>query len=190
MNGAAFDRGGNRIAVARTGGAIELWDVASQEVVQQLPGDSLGDNEVRFSTEKDPRWVVSAGLSGTTHVVNVQTRRAKATLELDANAQSASLSPDGAQVVVAYVDGPARIWDVSTEKSVLSLPAGWGLTAVYSSDGKRVLTADDDAALSLGRPDRKAAGEAHRLKVVARNHLAASAATESAWSRGASTATS
>ena len=102
---------------------------ASQEVVQQLPGDSLGDNEVRFSTEKDPRWVVSAGLSGTTHVVNVQTRRATATLELDANAQSASLSPDGAHVVVAYVDGPARIWDVSTEKSVLSLPADGAWTA-------------------------------------------------------------
>ena len=49
-------------------------------------------------------------------------------------------------MVVAYVDGPARIWDVSTEKAVLSLPADGAWTAVYSSDGKRVLTADDDAA--------------------------------------------
>jgi WD40 repeat protein len=146
VNGAAFDREGNRIAVARTGGAIELWDVATKEVVQQLPGDSLGDNAVRFSTEKEPRWIVSAGLSGTTHVIDVQTRRARATLDLDANAQGAALSPDGAHVVVAYVDGPARIWDVSTEKPVLSLPADGAWTAAYSSDGKRALTADDDAA--------------------------------------------
>jgi WD40 repeat protein len=146
VNGAALDRDGERLAVARDEGRIELWNVASGEVVRRLPGDSFADNEVSFGTEKKPRWVVSAGLSGTTHVIDVRTRRATAALELDANAQSAAMSPNGAHVVVAYVDGPARIWDVSTEKPVLSLPANGAWSAVYSGDGKRVLTADDDAA--------------------------------------------
>ncbi len=146
VNGAALDREGNQLAVARNGGTIELWNAASQQVARRLPGDSFGDNEVSFSTEKKPRWVVTAGLTGSAHVINVRTGRATATLERDANAQSAALSPDGAHVVVAYVDGPARIWDVSTEKAVLSLPVDGAWTAVYSNDGKRVLTADDDAA--------------------------------------------
>jgi WD40 repeat protein len=146
VNGAGFDREGKRLAVARDEGGIELWDVASQEVVRRLPGDSFADNAVSFGTEKEPRWVISAGLSGTTHVIDVRTRGAIATFELDANAQSAAMSPDGAHVVVAYVDGPAHIWDVSTEKPVLSLPADGAWSAAYSGDGKRVLTADDDAA--------------------------------------------
>jgi WD40 repeat protein len=146
VNGAAFDPGGERVVVGREEGPIEIWSLASRQVVSRLPGDSLGDEEVSFATEKNPRWVVSAGLSGTTHVIDVRTRHVTATLDVKQIAESAAMSPDGAHVVVAYTRGPTRLWDVSTEKQVLSLPSHGAWTVVYSSDGKRVLTADDDAA--------------------------------------------
>ena len=56
------------------------------------------------------------------------------------------MSPDGAHVVVGYSSGPAWIWDLATEKQVLSLPSRSTWTAVYSGDGKRVLTADGHTA--------------------------------------------
>jgi WD40 repeat protein len=146
VNGAAFDPGGERVVVARAGGPIEIWSVASRRVVRRLSGDSLGDNEVSFATERNPRWVVSAGLSGTTHVIDARTRRVRATLDVNRIAESAAMSPDGVHVAVGYSTGPTRIWDVSTEKQVLSLPSRDTWTVVYSSEGKRVLTADDDAA--------------------------------------------
>ncbi|MGH3012196.1 MAG: toll/interleukin-1 receptor domain-containing protein [Gaiellaceae bacterium] len=146
VNGAAFDEQGEHVAVARDEGGIEIWSVAREEVVGRLQGDSLGDNAVRFATREGRSWLLSAGLSGTTHIYDVAEQRRIAAFKLDANAQSVSLSPDGERVVVAYVEGPTRVWDVASERQVLSLPSQGAWTAAYSSDGQWIVTGDADDA--------------------------------------------
>ena len=59
---------------------------------------------------------------------------------------SATYSPDGERVAVAYDDGSARIWDSATGNGLAILKGHTGRVwmAVFSPDGKRVATASDD----------------------------------------------
>jgi WD40 repeat protein len=58
----------------------------------------------------------------------------------------AAYSPDGTRIVIANVDGAARVWDAATGQPVSPpLPHGGFLHRVaFSPDGGRVLTAGED----------------------------------------------
>jgi WD40 repeat protein len=72
----------------------------------------------------------------------------------------ASFSPDGARIVTASVDGTARVWDAASGKELARLAhesdvrSAFGVrivahegsvrSAVFSSDGARIVTTSDD----------------------------------------------
>jgi WD40 repeat protein len=65
----------------------------------------------------------------------------------------AVFDPTGSRVATSGigVDGVPRIWDIATGRSVVALPAHFGLTwdIVFSPDGSRVATAGSDGAVRL-----------------------------------------
>jgi WD40 repeat protein len=147
VNSAAFDSTGRFVALALSKGGIQVWSVENPHVVRRIAGDEYENKEVRFGVGRSGDVLSSAGLTGTTHLFDPVSGKELAAFPVDrANAESADVSPDGARVVASYVDGPTRIWDVASRRQVAALPSDGAWTAAYSRDGRRIVTADDDAA--------------------------------------------
>ncbi|MGE5642303.1 MAG: helix-turn-helix domain-containing protein, partial [Byssovorax cruenta] len=60
-------------------------------------------------------------------------------------------NPDGTRLVTASQDGTARIWDLTAQREILSLPVGQAgnVAAVFSPDGKRLATTGEENAITI-----------------------------------------
>jgi WD40 repeat protein len=141
---AVFDHDGSRLATASHDGTALVWDLESgKEVVRLVPDSNRAAvNSVAFSP--DGRFVLTATKSGTASLWEGE--KPMPLLGGDGSELfSAAFSPDGARVVAASANGTVPIWDVRSGKLIHVLKAHTNAcrTVVFSSDGRRILTAGD-----------------------------------------------
>ena len=165
---------GGMVAIAGSEGRVELWDVATRQLVRQLPDPAAvrapepALSTVRFSP--DGR-VVAAGPQELNHVTlwNTATGRMIGRPIVTnppgtGGAQSVDFSPDSKRIAVPGSTGTVGIWDVATGRRVgkpLRIGDADVVSAIYAEAG-RVLIASDEGgfvsmldiatARSIGRP--------------------------------------
>src|SRR6476646_9665590 len=94
----------------------------------------------------DGQYVIGGGISGIARCWNSANGRALSPEMRHAHKiASVSFSPDSRLALTTAGDNAARIWDVSSGRLLRSLQRGSLVnSAVFSPDGRRVLTARDD----------------------------------------------
>jgi RNA polymerase sigma factor (sigma-70 family) len=141
----ALSADGKTVAVGTVYNVIRLWDLASgKELFSDLEGHDAPVNAVAYSP--DGKLLVTGGENGQVRFWDAATGRMLR--QLKTSARSISFSPDGRRLVIArphYKN--LRVWDVATARELLALPpkgAREALSAVFSPDGKQVLSVDSD----------------------------------------------
>ena len=160
VNSAAFSPDGKRVVTASWDKTARVWDAADGHLLATLPGHTdkvvsavfspSGERIVTASADWESReWNASDGsllfeFYGHTKPIN-----------------SAIFSPDSQRIVTASQDGTARLWDAgdsgllarftkstgtlnNTPMATLTGHTGAVNSAVFSSDGKRIVTSSGD----------------------------------------------
>jgi WD40 repeat protein len=126
----AFSPDGSLVAVALLNQAIQLWDVASGEVV------STFEKQQEFSP--DGTLLAAGGLSGTVRLWDVESGQIANTLEYgdESGVHDLAFSPDGRFLATGGTVPTVRLWDVTTGEVVRTLRLQDGLFSVaFSPDG-------------------------------------------------------
>jgi WD40 repeat protein len=138
---ARFDETGSRIAVARTDGAAQIWNVAEGRLDTTLaPQSTWAVTRVAF-THDGSKLLTTSG----DRLVRVWSLAEAKVLAVLAGhtgkIASAEFSADGDFVVTTADDETVRIWDSQTGASmaVLVARAGKPLTATFSPAGNRIV---------------------------------------------------
>lgn len=115
---------------------LRLWDVATGKLMRTVDAGAVA---VSFSP--DGRLALSGG--GTVRLWDVATGGLVRSFEVDrARIMSVAFSPDGRTILAGSREGVTRLWDVSSGELLRSFEGG--AKAVFSSDGRQVLSADWD----------------------------------------------
>ncbi len=140
---ASFSPDGSQV-VGICGGSVHVWDALSGSERHAMQGHTSMLNSAAFSS--DSTHVVSASWDTTSRVWDTRTGKEISILAgHDGCVYYATFSPDRRLVVTASEDGTARLWDATTRPESLTLRA-WGIqSAMFSPDGKRILTTSPSA---------------------------------------------
>ncbi len=166
---AAFSPDGNRIVTASGDQTARIWDAATGAAIGAPLRGHKGDVfSAAFSP--DGKSIVTASADRTARRWDAATGDAIGEPLMGHNAAvySVAFSPDGKRIVTASEDGTARIWDAETGKpigepmNVNGVADGLApetrrriiirysvLSAAFSPDGKRIVTASDDNTARL-----------------------------------------
>ncbi|WP_233847207.1 nSTAND1 domain-containing NTPase [Paraburkholderia sp. HD33-4] len=146
---AAFSPDGQRVVTASSDGTARVWDATTRQTIAPLTGHQGVVYSAAFSP--DGRRVVTASSDRTARVWDATTGQMIALLSGHQGAVvSAAFSPDGQRVVTASRDATARVWSIRW----LMQYRGRSLAEAVCKEklvGANLLTADDEAALSLIR---------------------------------------
>ena len=122
---AAFSPDGKLVVTASDDNTARLWEVASGQVLQELPGHQDGVRHAAFSP--DGKLVVTASDDNTARLWEVATGQVLRELPGHQGAvRHAAFSPDGKLVVTASDDNTARLWEVATGQVLRELPGHQG----------------------------------------------------------------
>jgi WD40 repeat protein/energy-coupling factor transporter ATP-binding protein EcfA2 len=151
MNAAVFSQDGKKIAVAYENGSAWVWDLQSRTKVGPLGADARGARSAVFS--RDGSRILTAHRDGTARVWNSNSGAPIAqTPPGSAKAlRRASYNNDETLIITASADGTARIWDARNQTLVVDFSEGSKIlyNALFSPDGRRVLTASQDQGARL-----------------------------------------
>jgi WD40 repeat protein len=119
-----------------------LFDLASGKQEACFVGHSAGITSAAFSP--NGATVFTGSADNTARIWDVLTERELWRLEGHQHAVVKGVfSPDGKFVLTVSLDESVRLWDLSSGQELLRLENSPFTSAVFSSDGKRVLTASD-----------------------------------------------
>lgn len=182
MTSAVFSPDGTHVLTSDNDGTARIWDASPRQLVVSLPEPGRAAiNSVSWAPGGDE--LVTASADGSARVWDAATGKQVAVMNEGTGGSnfqyggnslhSASWNPSGTEVLTASGDGTVRIWQASTGKQLLSLPAGFVVqAATFSPDGQEVMTANDD-----GQVDMWAASSGKMLsQFVATNNFLYSAA--------------
>jgi WD40 repeat protein len=143
----SFSGDGSVLAAAKGSQAV-VWTLRKMPP-RVLHADKSDVWAVAVST--NGRRVASGDIRGRVRVWNV---RSGAAAELNGHSgliQSLAFSPDGTSLVTASEDETARIWDVSTGRSLAELRGHRDIveSAAFAPNGKAVVTSGDDGTIRV-----------------------------------------
>ncbi len=166
---AAFSPDGNHIVTASEDGTARIWDAATGEPIGAVLKGHKGDVfSAAFSP--DGNRIVTASGDGTARIWDAATGEpiGAPLTGHEKEVNSAAFSRDGKRIVTASMDGTARIWDAETGQpigeplNVRGIANGLApdtrrriiidyavVSAAFSPDGKRIVTASDDNTARL-----------------------------------------
>jgi WD40 repeat protein len=170
VSSAVFSPDGTRIITASGDETARLWDAASAQCREVMRGHTAGVSSAVFSP--DGTRILTTSYDKTARLWDAASGRNLMIWQGDNGAiYSAVFSPDGAHVltvsydmVAAYETGHSlfdtgqslyipktRLWDVTSGRTLVVLQGhtDWVLSAVYSPDGTRFLTASADNTARL-----------------------------------------
>jgi WD40 repeat protein len=106
----AFSRDSTLLAVASSEGAINLWDLGSQSIVDGLRGHLLGVHDVAFSPDGE-RLASASAKNEAVKLWDVATRHEVATLAGEGTLfRRVKFSPDGTLLVAINSQFKAHLW--------------------------------------------------------------------------------
>lgn len=140
----ALSLDGNFLATASADNTVRIWDIKNTKCVV-CSGHEKIVNMVRFSS--DGKQVVTASDDGSVGVWDAGNGNRKLSFSHISGFEikSAMFNKDGTKILSASA-GSAELHDSSTGER-LEYGLYGGSFAIYSSDGKRVLTSDDEARI-------------------------------------------
>jgi WD40 repeat protein len=170
----AFSADGTRLLSGGKDGTVRMWDVETARELRTFEGHTDLVTGVAFAP--DGRRAVSAGFDGQVIVWDLESGKAVHTLTPGGPAKylnGAAFAPDGGRSL-ACAEGQILLIDLAAGKvlRVLQGHAGWVAAAVFSPDGRRVLSGGDDGTLRLwdaasGRELRAFRGHEGGVRAVA-----------------------
>jgi WD40 repeat protein len=151
--GVCFHPDGKRIASTNGDGLLRVWDVASGQLLRQLPYPP-GDWRVYARATFDPKGTMLAA-GGTDGLIRLWGAEADEPIATLAGHQETvgdvAFRPDGQQLASGGVDKTVRLWDVVTRQPVAVLRGHGGIVerVAYSADGRLLASASQDKTVRL-----------------------------------------
>jgi WD40 repeat protein len=151
---AEYSPDGKRLATLGDDGTTIVWDAATGEEVQRLPGttkpsDFVSGQRIVYSPDGK---LLAACDNGNVKVYDAATYKLLHTLiGHGVDMTAVAFSRDGARIASGGLDGTAYVWDAITGESLLEL-AGHNdaiEALTFSPDGKWLVTASDDATMKF-----------------------------------------
>jgi len=144
VNSLAFSGDGQRLASAGGDTNVKLWETRSGKLLFTLQGHSNVVSCVAFSPSG--KYLVSGGRDRTIKVWDTESGEETFTLRGHAGAiLCVAFSPSGNLIASAGEDQLVKVWDATSAPEARSFRAPLTCqTLAYSSDGKRLATADDN----------------------------------------------
>lgn len=150
--GVAFSPDGATLATASgsltpelTPGAVQLWDVASQQELLTLEGHTDTVEAVVWSP--DGQRLATGSWDETARVWDALTGQQLLVLPGHTNwVRGVSFSPDGSRIATSSYDRRAKVWEVSSGRELFTLAGhqGWLKGIAFSPDGRRLVTAGEE----------------------------------------------
>jgi len=141
----AFSFDGQRIAMGRSDGSIEVFDAQTYVKVLTLSGHALPVHSVAFS--RDNQRLLSCGEDSMARIWDISTGKEAVALKGHALPVNAAMfSPNGKHVVTGSDDGTIIIWDAASGNSEFTLkyPSASADAVAFSPDGKRIVAGGSD----------------------------------------------
>ena len=147
----AYRPDGQELASAGDDMSIVIWDVSGRERTQ-LPGHTREVNAVAVSP--DGKLLASVSDDRDLRLWDIATGQSVDVLRPSGNIKAVAFAPDGATIAIG--GGDKLIWLIATESrqsmGTLKGHAGTIRSIVYSSDGRRLVTAAGDPYQKPPRP--------------------------------------
>ena len=121
---------------------VILWNFETGDSLQSLVGHRGYFFSASFSP--DDKYVVTASTDSTAIIWDVATGDTIHILRHKAAVNTASFSPDGNYVLSASNDNTANVWSVKTGGVVQSFNSMYATNALWSRDGKQIITWSED----------------------------------------------
>lgn len=146
VNSVDWHPDGNRVVTASGDSMAIVWDTSTGQNILTLKGH---DGEVLSAIySSDGRMIATAGWDQLTKVWDGRSGQLLFSLSgHNSVVSSATWNSDGTQILTSSYDGTAKVWDVQAGRLLLTLNeakddvlAMQPMSAVYSPDGKRILT--------------------------------------------------
>lgn len=129
-------------------GALDLWDISTQEHLYHLEGHTEAIQSLAFSPTS--QTLLSGSRDMTLRLWNLTNGQELAIWEgHEGNITSVAISPDGQLAASGSFDTTIRLWDMVTGETVHILEGGNVLDVAFGLDGQQLISLDSDGTMSF-----------------------------------------
>lgn len=158
---AAFSFDGTYLAAADMMGAIKVWECKEDEPWPLVFEYETGD--ITFGLwHFGARVLVFGTDSGQIYIFKIPSGETKVLQNDNLRVEYGKLFPDGSRLVVTYIDGTVKVWDIKSEKVIFNTKINQdnSVTDVaISHDNNLIAATGENGSIVLTLPNGKSAGE-------------------------------
>jgi len=156
VQAAAFDLDGHTLATASGNGIINLWDFSTDSLVRVLAAHPNPNSytSVSLAFSPDGRTLITGSGSDVSDAVRlweVATGRQLRSLDgLRNQVASVAYSPSGKSVAIGTMNGPIKLWDISSgEVRALVGHGSWVPSMAFTPDGQTLVSGSFDNTVKV-----------------------------------------